>query len=97
MDEAQSLPLELLEEIRLLSNIETNEEKLLSLIIAGQPELANRLHGSVAAPVEAAYRAAMRAATVELAGVDRIHGRPDRGCRRHARADLLARSGCAHP
>jgi general secretion pathway protein A len=43
VDEAQSLPLELLEEIRLLANIETNEEKLVSVIIAGQPELAVRL------------------------------------------------------
>ena len=43
VDEAQSLPLGLLEEIRLLSNIETNAEKLLSIIIAGQPELADRL------------------------------------------------------
>ena len=41
VDEAQSLPLELLEEIRLLANIETNDEKLLSVIIAGQPELAD--------------------------------------------------------
>lgn len=44
VDEAQSLPLELLEEIRLLVNIETNDEKLLSVIIAGQPELADRLN-----------------------------------------------------
>ncbi|HYN09261.1 MAG TPA: AAA family ATPase [Vicinamibacterales bacterium] len=44
VDEAQSLPAELLEEIRLLANIETNDEKLLSLIIAGQPELAERLN-----------------------------------------------------
>src|SRR4030095_3232445 len=42
--EAQSLSLELLEEIRLLANIETNEEKLLSVIMAGQPELATRLN-----------------------------------------------------
>jgi len=42
VDEAQSLPLELLEEIRLLTNIETNAEKLLSLVIAGQPEIATR-------------------------------------------------------
>ena len=42
VDEAQSLPLELLEEIRLLTNIETNAEKLLSLVIAGQPEVASR-------------------------------------------------------
>jgi general secretion pathway protein A len=44
VDEAQSLPLDLLEEIRLLANIETDDEKLLSVIIAGQPELAQRLN-----------------------------------------------------
>lgn len=44
VDEAQSLPLELLEEIRLLANIETDHEKLLSVIMAGQPELAARLN-----------------------------------------------------
>jgi general secretion pathway protein A len=43
VDEAQSLPSDLLEEIRLLANIETNEEKLLSVVLAGQPELAERL------------------------------------------------------
>lgn len=44
VDEAQSLSYELLEEIRLLANIETDEGKLLSLVIAGQPELAPRLN-----------------------------------------------------
>ena len=44
VDEAQSLPLELLEEIRLLANIETDSEKLLTVIIAGQPELSERLN-----------------------------------------------------
>ena len=44
VDEAQSLSLELLEELRLLANIETESEKLLSVIIAGQPELADRLN-----------------------------------------------------
>jgi len=43
VDEAQSLSYELLEEIRLLANIETQSEKLLPLILAGQPELSNRL------------------------------------------------------
>ena len=43
VDEAQSLSLELLEEIRLLANIETTEQKLLPLVVAGQPELADRL------------------------------------------------------
>lgn len=46
VDEAQSLPLELLEEVRLLANIETNEEKLVTVILAGQPELARRLNES---------------------------------------------------
>jgi general secretion pathway protein A len=44
IDEAQSLPNELLEEIRLLANIETNSDRLLSVILAGQPELADRLN-----------------------------------------------------
>lgn len=44
VDEAQSLPLEILEEIRLLANIETERDKLLSVIIAGQPEIAERLN-----------------------------------------------------
>jgi general secretion pathway protein A len=44
IDEAQSLPDDLLEEIRLLANIETDTEKLLPLVLAGQPELATRLN-----------------------------------------------------
>ena len=44
IDEAQSLPHELLEEIRLLANAETAQEKLLPIILAGQPELAARLN-----------------------------------------------------
>jgi general secretion pathway protein A len=44
LDEAQSLPYELLEEVRLLSNIETPTVKLLNVVLAGQPELAARLN-----------------------------------------------------
>ena len=44
IDEAQSIPYELLEEIRLLSNIETTTTKLLNVILAGQPELSDRLN-----------------------------------------------------
>jgi type II secretory pathway predicted ATPase ExeA len=44
VDEAQSLPHELLEEIRLLANIETTTEKLLPVVLVGQPELADRLN-----------------------------------------------------
>lgn len=46
IDEAQSVPYELLEEVRLLSNIETPTSKLLNVVLAGQPELADRLNES---------------------------------------------------
>ncbi len=44
IDEAQCLERELLEEIRMLSNIETPSEKLLPLVLVGQPEFAERLN-----------------------------------------------------
>jgi general secretion pathway protein A len=43
IDEAQGLDTPLLETIRLLSNFETRSEKLLQIILAGQPQLAERL------------------------------------------------------
>ncbi|MGH9822764.1 MAG: ExeA family protein, partial [Blastocatellia bacterium] len=43
IDEAHLLPLHLLEEIRLLSNFETSREKLLQIILCGQPELSDVL------------------------------------------------------
>jgi len=44
VDEAQALPDELLEETRLLANIETGTEKLLPLVLVGQPSLGDRLN-----------------------------------------------------
>jgi general secretion pathway protein A len=44
VDEAQSVPYELLEEIRLLANLETATVKLLPVVLTGQPELADRLN-----------------------------------------------------
>jgi general secretion pathway protein A len=43
VDEAQGLPIDLLEEIRLLLNLENPHEKLLQIVLAGQPELEERL------------------------------------------------------
>ena len=43
IDEAHKLSFELLEEVRLLSNLETAEEKLISIFLVGQPELNERL------------------------------------------------------
>lgn len=43
IDEAQNLSAELLEQLRLLTNLETNERKLLQIILLGQPELLELL------------------------------------------------------
>lgn len=43
VEEAQGMPLETLEEIRLLSNLETDQNKLLQIILFGQPELDENL------------------------------------------------------
>src|SRR5262245_56330969 len=44
IDEAQNLSTELLEEIRLLTNLETASEKLLQIVLVGQPELSLKLN-----------------------------------------------------
>jgi len=43
IDEAQDLSAELLEQVRLLSNLETDRHKLLQIVLCGQPELQRRL------------------------------------------------------
>ena len=43
VDEAHLLSLEVLEEIRLLTNLETSQQKLLQIVLAGQPELDQKL------------------------------------------------------
>jgi general secretion pathway protein A len=44
IDESQNLSAEVLESIRLLSNFETSKDKLLQILLVGQPELAVRLN-----------------------------------------------------
>lgn len=43
IDEAQNLPIECMEEIRMLSNLETADKKLLQILLVGQPELNDKL------------------------------------------------------
>ncbi len=43
IDEGQNLSRAALEEVRLLSNLETNDQKLLQIVLTGQPELRDRL------------------------------------------------------
>src|SRR6202030_1182317 len=44
VDEAQNLSPQMLEEIRLLTNLETSTEKLLQIVLSGQPELEQKLN-----------------------------------------------------
>jgi len=44
IDEAQAMPIETLEALRLLSNLETEKRKLLQIVLFGQPELDVKLH-----------------------------------------------------
>ena len=51
IDEAQNLSAEVLEQLRLLTNLETNERKLLQIILIGQPELRDMLAGAGLEPL----------------------------------------------
>lgn len=86
VDEAQSLPDELLEEVRLLANIETNTDKLLAVVLSGQPELGERLNRPslrqlkqrvalrcVLMPLSLRETAAYIAKRVSIAGGDSAH------------------------
>jgi general secretion pathway protein A len=86
IDEAQSLSREMLEEIRLLANIESDTEKLLPVVLAGQPALATRLNAPALqqlkqrvalrctlAPLSLAETAAYIAGRIRLAGGDPVH------------------------
>lgn len=45
IDEAHNMPVKTLERLRMLSNLETSKEKLLQIVLAGQPELEHLLAG----------------------------------------------------
>jgi general secretion pathway protein A len=64
VDEAHNLSMELLEEIRLLSNLETNDDKLLQIVLVGQPELDDKLDSFELRPLK--QRIALRASLSSL-------------------------------
>ena len=43
IDEAQNLDFDILETVRMISNFETPQAKLLQIVLAGQPQLADKL------------------------------------------------------
>ncbi|MCX6743256.1 MAG: AAA family ATPase [Candidatus Parcubacteria bacterium] len=46
IDEAQNLPPKVLEEVRMLSNLETEKEKLIQIVLIGQPQLRAKLENA---------------------------------------------------
>jgi general secretion pathway protein A len=64
VDEAQNLSLQTLEEIRLLTNLETSTDKLLQIVLAGQPELEEKLNRRELRQLR--QRVAIRAKTLPL-------------------------------
>jgi general secretion pathway protein A len=76
VDEAQLLSWELLEEIRLLTNLETSQHKLLQIVLVGQPELDRKLDSQELRQLK--QRVGMRCSLepLELEGLKRyIHRR----------------------
>ncbi len=67
VDEAHALSDELLEEVRLLANLETDVAKLVSIVLAGQPELAERLNRTEHRHLKqrVAHRCALRPLTLQ--------------------------------
>jgi len=85
VDEAHHLSAALLEEIRLLTNLETPQEKLLQILLVGQPELDEKLDSSELRQLK--QRIALRS-QLEALDLDETHGYI------HRRLHL---AGCANP
>jgi general secretion pathway protein A len=71
LDEAQNLQPETLEQIRLLSNFETTSEKVLQILLVGQPELRQRL--DLPSLRQLKQRIALRASLSLLTAEDTVH------------------------
>ena len=72
IDEAQHLRPEVLEQLRLLTNLETNKKKLLKVILIGQPELQELLRQERIAPVSAAHYCTIPPSSVDQRGSDPV-------------------------
>ena len=68
VDEAHHLSADILEEVRLLTNLETNEDKLLQVVLVGQPELDEKLDSAGLRQLK--QRIALRAQLDPLDGIE---------------------------
>jgi general secretion pathway protein A len=93
IDEAQSLSHDLLEEVRLLANIETSEDKLLPVVLAGQPELGALLNSPGLRQLK--QRVALRCALRPLTGGETATYIANRTCLAGAEQQLFTREAIA--
>ena len=80
VDEAHHLSAEILEEIRLLTNLETADEKLLQILLVGQPELDDKLDSVRPAAAEAENCPALPPCAVGFGGDEGIYPAPASAC-----------------
>ena len=76
VDEAQNLTNKVLEEMRMLSGVETTKEKVLRIILAGQPELNEKLDSAGTRAAEAARQAALPPHRAQRDRRDRLRAPP---------------------
>ena len=69
LDEAHAMPVETLETLRLLSNLETERRKLLQLVLFGQPELDGQLSHAQVRQIRQRISFSCRLATLDARGV----------------------------
>ena len=96
VDEAQNLTDELLEEIRLLTNLETFTEKLLQVVLVGQPELEAENETAESAAAAAAPGAAGQDACAVSRGSPRLYRRTLAHRGRKRETDFFAGGGDRH-
>ena len=91
IDEAQALSDELLEEVRLLVNLETDTDKLLPIVLAGQEELSERLAQPSCAALKQRIALRCHLLAAHGAGDGTVHRHPPADCRRRSRRRVHAR------
>ena len=91
IDEAQNLDGRLLEQVRLLSNLETSTEKLLQIVLTGQPELRDLLSTPEISPLRQRIALEHHVQPLRAARDRRVPEAPHRGGRGQGRRRVRAR------
>ena len=98
IDEAQELSRDALEQVRLLTNLETTTQKLLQIVLLGQPELRDDAGAAGAAPAGPAHHRAFPPDAARAAGIGSLPAPPPGHCRRQGRGvRRIGDPAIAHP